>query len=51
MEYLWSAEALRLHWVLQASEQHLLKGLPTPKRLVLGYYTAPTSKPESSRVL
>jgi len=38
MEYLWSAEALRLHWVLQASEQHFLKGLPTPKRLVLGYY-------------
>lgn len=38
MEQLWSAEALRLHWVLQPSEQPLLKGLPGPKRLVLGYY-------------
>lgn len=38
MEQLWSAEALRLHWVLQPSEQPLLKGLSGPKRLVLGYY-------------
>lgn len=38
MEHLWSAEALRLHWVLQPTEQPLLKGLPGPKRLVLGYY-------------
>ena len=38
MEQLWSAEALRAHWVLQPHEQRLLKGLPAQKRLVLSYY-------------
>lgn len=38
MGQLWSAEALRSHWVLRPQEQRLLKGLPAQKRLVLGYY-------------
>jgi hypothetical protein len=49
MEHLWSAEALRLHWVLRPTEQPLLKGLPGPRRLVLGYYTGLTLKPEICR--
>ena len=38
MEQLWSAEALRAHWVLAPEEKQLLEGMSRRRRLVLGYY-------------
>ena len=38
MEQLWSAEALRAHWVLSPEELGLLKGMSIRRGLVLGYY-------------
>lgn len=38
MEQLWSAEALRAHWVLSPKELGLLKGMSLRRSLVLGYY-------------
>ena len=38
MEQLWSAEALRAHWVLSPEELGLLKGMSIRRSLVLGYY-------------
>lgn len=38
MEQLWSAEALRAHWVLTPPELGLLKGMSAQRRLVFGYY-------------
>ena len=38
MEQLWSAEALRAHWVLFPEELRLLKGMSPRRGLVVGYY-------------
>lgn len=38
MEQLWSAEALRTHWVLTSAELVLLKGMSARRSLVVGYY-------------
>ena len=38
MEQLWSAEALRAHWVLSSGELELLKEMLVRRGLVLGYY-------------
>ena len=38
MEHLWSAEALRAHWVLFPEELRLLKGMSPRRGLVVGYY-------------
>jgi len=38
MEQLWSAEALRTHWVLTSAELELLKGMSARRSLVVGYY-------------
>lgn len=38
MEQLWSAEALRAHWLLSPEELDLLKGMSLRRSLVLGYY-------------
>ncbi|WP_185962264.1 Tn3 family transposase [Palleronia caenipelagi] len=38
MEQLWSAEALRAHWVLSPEELELLKRMSLRRGLVLGYY-------------
>lgn len=38
MEQLWSAEALRMHWVLPQEELELLKEMSLRRGLILGYY-------------